>query len=97
MAEDPRFPCDAVYMPQLEDGGPNLSTLTDTRITFKSLLDRHALTITDDWRNALVDDESSPWMGTTTLLTSTSAGSGDSIDVPVRVADKVDEGEMKSS
>jgi hypothetical protein len=36
-------------------------------------------------------------MGTTTFLTSTSTGSGDSIDVPVRVADKVAEGDMMSS
>ena len=36
-------------------------------------------------------------MGTTTFLTSTSTGSGDSSDVPVRVVDKVDEGDMMSS
>ena len=55
---------DAVYTPQLEDGGPDLSPLTDTRITFTSFLDGHTLYITDDWRCASVDDDSSPWMGT---------------------------------
>ena len=88
MDEDQCIPRDAVYTPQLEDGGPDLSTLTDTRITVKSFLGGHTLTITDDWRSALVDDDSSPWMGTTTFLVSTSAGSVDSKDVPVRVADK---------
>ena len=30
------IPRDAAYTPQLEDGGPDLSSLTDTRITCKS-------------------------------------------------------------
>ena len=91
------IPRDAAYTPQLEDNGPDLSTLTDTRITLKSFLDGHTLTITDDWQSASVDSDRSPWMGTTTVLVSTSARSADSIDVPVRVADNIDEGDMMFS
>ena len=36
-------------------------------------------------------------MGATSVLTSTSVGSGDSSDVPVRVADKAEVGDMTSS
>ena len=64
---------------------------------FKSYLYDRTLGITDDWRNVSYDDESSPWMGTTTFLTSTSVGSGDSSDVPVRVADRAVVGEITSS
>ena len=53
------IPRAAVSTPQLEDGGPDLSTLTDTRITFKPFLDGHTTTISDDWRSASVDDDSS--------------------------------------
>ena len=88
---------DAAYTPQLEDGGRDLSSLTDTRITFKSYLDGRTLSVTDDWRSVPHDDDSSPWMGITTFLTSTSVGSSDSSDVPVRVAGKAEVGDMTPS
>ena len=53
---------DAVYTPQLEEGGPDLSTLPDARITFKSYLRGRTVTITDDWRNTQRDDDGFPLM-----------------------------------
>ena len=76
------IPRDAAYTPQSADGGPDLSTVTDARISFRSCLNGLFLAITDDWRSAPVAVDSLPRMGT-----STSARSGESIDVPVRVAD----------
>ena len=91
------IPRDAAYTPQLEDGGPDLLILTNTRITFKSYLDGRTLAITDVWRNVSHHDDSSPRIGKTTCLTITSAGISDSSDVPVRVADKAEVGDMISS
>ena len=90
-------PRENAYSPHLEDGGPDLSTLVDTRVTFKSYLDGRTVASTDDWRNVPHDDDCSPWMGTATLLTSTSSGSGDSSDVPFCVADKAYVGDVTSS
>ena len=90
------FPREAAYTPQLEDGGPDLSILTGSRVTFTSYLDGRTVTITDDWRNVSHDDDSSLWMSKTTLLTSTSSGSDDTSDGPVRDADKADVGDMTS-
>ena len=63
------IPRDAAYTPQFEDGGPDLSTLTDTRITFKSYMDGRTLAIIGDWKNVSLEHGSAPWMGTTTSLT----------------------------
>ena len=55
-------------IPQLEEGGPDLSTLQGMRITFKSYDRGHVDTITDDWKSAAPDLERYPWTGTTTCL-----------------------------
>ena len=47
------IPRDTAYTPQLEDSGPDLSTLTDTRISFTFFLDGHTSVVTDDWRSLL--------------------------------------------
>ena len=60
-------------------------------------MDGRTLAVTDDWRHVSHDDDSSPWMGTATLLVSTLAGSADSKDVPVRVADNMLGGDMTST
>ena len=41
------------YIPRFEDGGPELSTLLDIRITFNSYLNGRTDTITDDWTQTL--------------------------------------------
>ena len=71
------------YTPQLEDGGPELSTLIDTRITYKTCLNGHTDTITDDWTQAPHDADGLQWMGSTHVLTSTSVGRGDVYNHPI--------------
>ena len=85
------------YTPQLEDGGPDSSTLIDTRITLNSIFDGRTDTFTDDWKKLPCDADGAPWMGTTTFLTSTSAGSGSTSEMSARVSDKAKVGYMISS
>ena len=42
-------PRNTAYIPQLEEDGPDLSTLLDLRITFKSYDRGYDDTITDEW------------------------------------------------
>ena len=82
------IPRDTLYTPMLEGDGPDLSTLSDTRITFKSFIHGRTQTISDDWRDATSGSDDSLWMGTTTFLVRTSSGSTSSSDVPFRVDDR---------
>ena len=63
------IPRNSTYIPNLEEDGPDLSTLLDIRITFKSYDRGHVDTIVDDWKSAAPDEERYPWTGTTTFLT----------------------------
>ena len=62
-------PRNTVYIPPLEDGGPELYTLLGTCITFKSLFSGHVDTTIDDWNAAGPNEELEPWTGATTCLT----------------------------
>ena len=62
-------PLNTAYIPQLEEDGPDLSTLLDVRLSFKSYDRGHVDTITDDCRSGVPDEERYPWTGTTTFLT----------------------------
>ena len=55
-------------IPQLEEGGPDLSTLLGMRITFKPYARGHVDTIADDWKSVAPDEERYSWTGTTTFL-----------------------------
>jgi hypothetical protein len=66
-------PRDTLYTPSLVGDGPDLSILSDTRITFKSFLHGRTHTISDDWREATSVGDDSLWMGTTTFLVRTSS------------------------
>ena len=58
-------PLNTAYIPQLEEDGPDLSTLLDVRLSFKSYDRGHVDTITDDWRSGVPDEERCPGTGTT--------------------------------
>ena len=45
------LPRTSMYIPQLEGEGPELSTLVNNGITFKSYADGGVYHITDDWRS----------------------------------------------
>ena len=57
-------PRNSAYIPQLEEDGPDLSTLLGIRITFKAYDRGHVDTSTDDWQSAATDEERYPWTGT---------------------------------
>ena len=80
-------PRDTLYTPSLEGDGPDLSTLSDTRITFKPFLRGRTHTISDDWRDATSGGDDSLWMGTTTILARTSSGSTSPSDMPVHIVE----------
>ena len=63
------LPRNMACAPQLEEDGPDLSTLLDVRITFKSYDRGHIDTITDEWKSGVPDEEQCLWTGTTTFLT----------------------------
>ena len=63
------LPRTIAYIPQLEDGGPDVSTLNGMRLTFESFGRGHIDTITDDWITMIPDADPRPWIGTTTFLT----------------------------
>ena len=71
--------------------------MTDTRIKYKSYLDGRTDIVTDDWTQAQGEADSSPWMCTSTFLTSTSVGSGGTAVEPVPIGPKADMGDMVSS
>ena len=62
-------PRHTAYTPQLEEDGPDRSTLLDVRITFKSYDRRRVDTITDEWKSGVPGEEQCSWTGTTTFLT----------------------------
>ena len=63
------LPRNMAYTPQLEEDGPDLSTLLDTRITFKSYDNGHIDSVTDAWMSGGPDVDPCSWTGTTTFLT----------------------------
>ena len=63
------LPRNMAYIPQLEEDGPDLSTLLDTRITFKSYDNGRIDSVTDAWKSGVPDVEPCSWTGTTTFLT----------------------------
>ena len=70
------------YLPQMEEGGPDISLLNGQRITFKSFVGVGIATINDDYLSSLEKETSVSWTGTTTFLTtSTSSGSSSSDSV----------------
>ena len=81
-------PRDTLDTPSLEGEGPDLSALSDTRITFKSVLYGRTHTISDDWRDATSGDDDLLRMGTTTFLARTSSGSTIPSDMPVCIVER---------
>ena len=81
-------PRDSLYTPLVGEEGPDLSTLSDTRITFKSFLHGRTQTISDDWRDATSEVDDSSWMGTTTFLARTSSGSIIPSYMPVHIVEQ---------
>ncbi len=69
----------------MSEDGPDLSILSDTRITFKSYLHGRTQIVSDDWRDATSESDDSMWVGTTTFLTRTSSGSIAPPDVPTHI------------
>ena len=63
------MPRNAAYIPQLEDGGPELSTALGIRSAVKSYALCHLDSVTDDWNTAAPDEEPYPRTGTTTFST----------------------------
>ena len=62
------LPRTSAYTPQLEDWGPDVSTLNGMRTMFKSFARGHITTITDDWTIVVPYRDSHPSSGTTTFL-----------------------------
>ena len=60
----------AMYIPQLEDEGPELATLANRRITFKLYGNGKTDHVTDDWRSSVPLDDSRNWIGTTLYFNS---------------------------
>ena len=82
-------PRDSLYTPLVGEDGPDLSTLSGTRITFKSFLHGRRHTISDDWREATSRGDDSLWMGTTTFVIRTSSGSTSPSDMPVHIVEEI--------
>ena len=61
-----------IYIPQLEDDGPEPSTLVNNRITFHVHENGRVDHLTDDWRSSAYPADSRCWTGTRIFFTTNS-------------------------